>query len=102
MHSLYLKKSRTHQWTSRNQSQHPPSGVQITLSGKTIQKVIELFSPPTSKISSSLQQEEPCLRPTLQPWIGVIDQILKNEARIPSKFQSTVMRIFKTLREEHG
>ena len=45
MHNFNLKKARTHQWTSRNQSRHPSSGVQITLSGKTVQKMIELFSP---------------------------------------------------------
>lgn len=102
MHSLYMKKTRTHQWISRNRQQHPLSGVQITLSGKTMQKVIELFSPPIPRMSSTSQQGEPRLRPTLRPWIGVIEQILKNEIGILPKFQSTAMRIFKTLREEHG
>ena len=102
MHSFYLKKTRTHQWISRNQQPHPSGGVQITLSGETVQKVLELFSSPVTRASSPPQQEEPLLRPTLQPWIGVIDQILKNEAGVLPKFQSTAMRIFKTLREEHG
>lgn len=102
MNSLNLKKSRTHQWISRNRQLHSPSGIQITLSGKTVQKVIELFSPPVPRIFPTPQQEEPRLRPTLRPWIGVIDQIIKGETDIPAKFQSTAMRIFKTLREEHG
>lgn len=102
MHNFNLKKARTHHWTSRNQSLHPSSGVQIALSGKTVQKMMELFSPSAPRTSPTPQQEEPRLRPTLQPWIGIINQILKNEEGIPPKFQSTVMRIFKALREGHG
>ena len=59
MHSFYLKKTRTHQWISRNQQPHPSGGVQITLSGETVQKVLELFSSPVTRASSPPQQEEP-------------------------------------------
>jgi hypothetical protein len=48
------------------------------------------------------QQQKHSLRPTLRPWIGIIDQIAKEEAALPKKMQTTAMSILKRLREEYG
>jgi transposase len=80
-----------------------PEALQITISDKTLQKVLEFLFPATSSLPSpSSGQLEPSLRPTLKPWIGVIDQIIREDALFPKKLQTTAMRILKTLREEHG
>jgi len=76
--------------------------IQITLSGSAVQKILDLLLPPTPVVSPNEQTEAHYLRPTLRPWIGIIDQILKEDAQVPKRYRTTVMRILKTLREEHG
>jgi len=46
-------------------------------------------------------QQEAALRPTLRPWVGAIDQILKEDAGLPKQLQTTATRIFLKLRQEH-
>jgi hypothetical protein len=78
----------------------PP--IQIVLSGLAVQKILDLFSPPTSVLPPNECTEVHRLRPTLRPWIGIIDQILKEDSLVPKRYRTTVMQILKILREEHG
>jgi len=41
-------------------------------------------------------------RPKLQPYIGIIDQILDQDAATPKKQRHTAWRLFERLRQEHG
>ena len=74
--------------------------VNITLDGTAIQKILEFFSSPISQPAEETQASH--LRPTLRPWIGIIDQILKEDADVPKRYRTTAMQILKTLRDEHG
>ena len=42
------------------------------------------------------------LRPKLDPFIPVIDQILEDDKRVIKKQRHTAKRIFERLRDEHG
>ena len=79
-----------------------PGALQITLSFETVQKIVELLLQAAFRSPSDTGQQEPNLRPTLRPWVGVIDQILKEDMGVPKKLQTTVMRIFHKLRQEHA
>jgi len=83
------------------QGRNTPS-IQIILSGPAVQKILEFLSPPRAKPAQTEQTETHHLRPTLRPWISIIDQILKDDAQVPVQYRTTVMRILKTLRDEHG
>jgi transposase len=76
--------------------------IQIILSGPAVQKILHLLLPPKAMPSQAEQTEAHHLRPTLRPWIGIIDQILKEDSLVPKRYRATVMQILKTLREEHG
>jgi hypothetical protein len=41
-------------------------------------------------------------RPKLDPFTGIIDQILDDDASIAAKQRHTAKRIFERLRDEHG
>jgi len=90
IHAVHITQSRT----------MPP--IQIVLSGPTVQKILDLFSPPTAVLPSHEHTEVHRLRPTLRPWIGIIDQIIKEDSLVPKRYRTTVMQILKRLREEHG
>jgi len=83
--------------TRNNRGQ--PGALHITLSFRTIQKILQFLSPAAS---SGPRQQAPALRPTLRPWVAVIDQIIKEDAALPKKLQTTATRIVQKLREEHG
>ncbi len=76
--------------------------LQLTLSFETVQKILEFLSRPGSQLQPDIGQEEPALRPTLKPWFGIIDQILKEDEVLPKKLQTTVTRVFHKLRQEHA
>jgi transposase len=44
----------------------------------------------------------PPARPKLDPFLGIIDQILEEDRGQPAKQQHTAKRIFERLRDEHG
>lgn len=76
--------------------------VNIVLTDAAIQKILDF-------LSSSVPISEPAaeagvhhLRPTLRPWIGIIDEILAQDAHISKRYRTTAMGILKTLREKHG
>ena len=41
-------------------------------------------------------------RPKLEPYVGLIDQILQEDQHRPKKQRHSAQRIFERLREEHG
>ena len=43
----------------------------------------------------------PIRRPRLDPYTGVIDQILETDLELPKKQRHTAQRIFERLRDEH-
>jgi transposase len=48
------------------------------------------------------QRKKPVRRPKLGPWVGVIDQILKDDESQPKKQRHTAKRIWDRLKQEHG
>ena len=48
------------------------------------------------------QRDRPPSRPKLDPYKGVIDQILEEDQGVPKKQRHTAKRIYERLRDEHG
>jgi transposase len=94
------QRTRIHSECTGQSRTAPP--IQIILTGEAVQRIIDFFSSPTPTPPLAEGKEACHLRPTLRPWIGVIDQILKEDANVPRKYRTTAMEILKTLREEHG
>ena len=63
---------------------------------KTVSKILKHSVPP------GYQRSKPPVRPKLDPFTGIIDQILREDGRRPKKQRHTAMRIFERLRDEHG
>jgi transposase len=63
---------------------------------RTVAKML-LFSVPPG-----YRRSRPPKRPKLDPFIGIIDQILEDDKSRPSKQRHTSQRIFERLRDEHG
>jgi hypothetical protein len=87
--------------SSASQSRTVPP-VQIFLSGPAVRKILDFLSPQKPTLSLLRETDTHHLRPTLRPWIAVINQILKDDADVPRRYRTTAMEILKTLREEHG
>lgn len=85
----------------RRCSPHASDVVHICLSARMAQKLFKLFSRDNSG-SFRVQMPGPVLRPSFKPWAEVVDQIVAEEAHTPRRLQTTAVRIFKKLREEHG
>jgi transposase len=66
------------------------------LARKTIAKMCRFSAPP------GYQRSKPIERPTLGPYIGVIDAILSADKQAPPKQRHTAKRIFERLKAEHG
>lgn len=81
---------------------HTTPSIRITLSGQAVQKILDFLLPPRATQPQKEETEAHHLRPTLRPWIGIIDEMLKDDAEVPRRYRTPVMRILKTLREEHG
>ena len=96
------QRGRIHTENTGQRQTAPP--IQIVLTGDAVQKIIDFLSAqtPTPTPLSPDHTEVHRLRPTLRPWIGVIDQILKGDADVPRRYRTTAMKILKTLREDHG
>ncbi len=65
------------------------------LSRETVHKMLQFAVPP------GYQRQQPIKRPKLDPWLGVIDAILKDDKQRPAKQRHTAKRIFDRLVEEH-
>ena len=87
---------------ARTERRSPPP-IQINLSGpaaETFLKHLIAQTPPTRR--SAAPALEPKVRPTLRPWLGVIDQIIREDAGLPKRVRTSTMQILQKLREEHG
>ena len=62
----------------------------------TVRKMLAYSVPP------GYRRQAPPRRPKLEPFIGIIDQILVDDLRRPRKQRHTAQRIFQRLRDEHG
>ena len=63
---------------------------------RTVAKMLVFSVPP------GYRRSRPPARPKLDPFIGIIDQILEEDKGRPAKQRHTSKRIFERLRDEHG
>ncbi len=63
---------------------------------KTVSKILKHSVPP------GYRRSKPPVRPKLDPFIPIIDQILEADRAMPKKQRHTATRIFERLRNEHG
>jgi transposase len=66
------------------------------LDPRTVSKMMKFSVPP------GYVRKKPPAKPKLDPFIPVIEQILKDDKSRPKKQQHTAKRIFERLRDEHG
>jgi transposase len=62
----------------------------------TLNKILQHVEPP------GYRQAKPRARPTIEPFLPTIHEILESDKRAPKKQRHTAIRIFERLREEHG
>ena len=62
----------------------------------TVRKMLKYSTPP------GYQRSEPPLSPKLDPFKGVVDQILQDDLKVPKKQRHTAKRIYQRLRDEHS
>ena len=63
---------------------------------RTVAKMLVFSVPP------GYRRSRPPARPKLDPFVGLIDQILEDDKSRPAKQRHTSKRIFERLRAEHG
>ena len=63
---------------------------------KTVSKILKHSVPP------GYRRARPPVRPKLDPFIAIIDQILEGDKVRPRKQRHTAKRIYERLRDEHG
>jgi transposase len=63
---------------------------------RTVAKMLAFSVPP------GYRRSRPPTRPKLDPFVGIIDQILEDDKGGPAKQRHTSKRIFERLRAEHG
>ena len=66
------------------------------LARATVRKMLRYAVPP------GYRRRQPVLRPKLDRFTGIIDQILQADREQPRKQRHTAKRIFERLRDEHG
>ena len=66
------------------------------LARKTVRKMLRYATTP------GYRRTKPVRRPKLDPYTGIIDQILLAGEALPKKQRHTAQRIFERLRDEHG
>ena len=66
------------------------------ISRTTVDKMCTYSAPP------GYQRTKPPAKPKLDPFIPIIDAILKADAEAPKKQRHTAKRIFERIRDEHG
>ena len=72
------------------------TGRRFGLDPRTVAKMLAFSVPP------GYRRSRPPARPKLDPFVGIIDQILKDDKGRPAKQRHTSKRIFERLRAEHG
>lgn len=75
---------------------HREAARRFGIDPRTVAKMMVFSVPP------GYRRSKPPARPKLDPFIGVIDQILEEDERRPAKQRHTSKRIFERLRDEHG
>ena len=70
--------------------------LEFGVSRDSVRKMLRYSVPP------GYQRQQPAKRPSLGPWIGVIDAILEEDKIRPAKQRHTAKRILDRLRDEHG
>src|SRR3954451_15625438 len=63
---------------------------------RTVAKMLSFSVPP------GYRRRQPPKRPKLDPFVGIIDQVLDEDQGRPPKQRHTAKRIFERLRAEHG
>ena len=63
---------------------------------KTVSKILKHSVPP------GYRRSKPPVRPKLDPFLPIIDQILEADRALPRKQRNTAHRIFERLRDGHG
>ena len=63
---------------------------------RTVAKMLSFSVPP------GYRRSRPPARPRLDPFVGIIDRILEEDGRRPTKQRHTSKRLFERLRDEHG
>jgi len=63
---------------------------------RSVDKMLAFSVPP------GYRRSKPPRRPKLDPFTGIIDQILESDTKVPKKQRHTCKRIFERLRDEHG
>src|SRR6266849_3959057 len=66
------------------------------LARETVRKMLQYSIPP------GYRRQQPAKRPKLDPWVGVIDAILKEDRERPRKQRHTAKKIYQRLRGDHG
>jgi transposase len=69
---------------------------QFGIARETVRKMLRYAVPP------GYQRKKPIRRPKLGPWVGIIDQILKDDESRPKKQRHTAKRIWDRLKDERG
>jgi transposase len=69
---------------------------QFVINWKTLQKILTYPEPP------GYRRVKPPRRPTVEPVLPIIRQILDEDATAPRKQRHTAKRIWERLRDEHG
>ncbi len=72
------------------------AGREFGLHRDTVRKMLAYSVPP------GYRRQTPPHRPKLEPYTGVIDQVLQKDHSVPKKQRHTAKRIFERLREEYG
>ena len=75
---------------------HREAARRFGIDPRTVSKMMVFSVPP------GYRRRKPPSRPKLDPFIGIIDRILEEDKRRPSKQRHTSKRIFERLRDEHG
>jgi len=90
---LYLKVRRA---CHRDGMSEREAAIHFGCNRRTVSKILEHSEPPGYRRST------PPKKPKLDPFIGVINQILKDDKERPRKQRHTAKRIFERLCGEHG
>lgn len=75
---------------------HREAARRFGIDPRTVAKMMVFSVPP------GYRRGKPPTRPKLDPFIGIIDQILEEDKRRPAKQRHTSKRVFERLRDEHG
>ncbi len=100
-----LRRLRIRRRVSRARAPKTQAALQISLSGGAVERLLKTLRTPASPEQQPAHlPAKLALRPrlTLRPWVGIIDQILKEDAGLPRRLRTTAMQMWHRLREKHN